>query len=255
VNTKNNISHPDHGTTTSVDAVEFYDDLWANTTRIDQHHKCRILAIERVLAKLLKNSKGTPTILELGSGSGIVAAVLSKYGSITGVDQSSVGVDISRNNVAGGTFVVGTLPDIPVNRKDFDVCVMTQVIEHLSESAQYEVLQNSLAKVKPGGMIIVTTPNKPVSNAMRFARGELQPLENWFAATEIENLLKKSGWRVLETSFAFSFFPITASRSIVFRGLRYLSYDLLFLRRPIEWAMSRFPRGDTIVTVAQRAVK
>jgi 2-polyprenyl-3-methyl-5-hydroxy-6-metoxy-1,4-benzoquinol methylase len=251
VKTENNIPHPDHGTT-SVDAVTFYDDLWANTNRVDQHHKCRILAIERALAKLSKKNANAQHILELGSGSGIVAAVLARYGTVTGVDQSSVGVEISKNNISSGTFVVGTLPDIPVPRNDFDICVMTQVIEHLSPEAQLEVLRNALTKTKRGGSIIVTTPNKPVSNAMRFARGELQPIENWFNAEELEDLLKKTGWIVKETTFAFSFLPVASSRFIAVRALRYLAYDLLCLRRPIEKIMENRPRGDTIVTTATR---
>lgn len=250
--TEINIPHPDHGTTPSVDAVTFYDDLWANTKRVDQHHKCRILAIERTLAKLPRKNNETRHILELGSGSGIVAAVLARYGTVTGVDQSSVGVDISKTNVPGGAFVVGSLPDIPVTRNDFDVCVMTQVIEHLSPAAQREVLRNALTKVKSGGAIIVTTPNKPISNAMRFARGELQPIENWFNAKELEDLLRNSGWIVEETSFAFSFFPVASSRFFAVRALRYLAYDLLCLRGPIEKLMQNRPRGDTIVLTAAR---
>jgi SAM-dependent methyltransferase len=252
VNTKSNTTHPDHGTTPSVDAVEFYDDLWANTKRIDQHHKCRILALERVLENLQNPRSPNPQILELGSGSGIVAAVLAKYGRVTGVDQSSVGVDISQKQIPSGTFVVGTLPDIPIEKNDFDICVMTQVIEHLSPDAQYAVLRNILGKVKSGGTFIVTTPNKPISNAMRFARGELQPIENWFDAKELSTLLSESGWNVKETFYAFSFFPIAASRSIVFRAFRYIAYDILYLRRFIESAMSTKPRGDTIVMTATR---
>ena len=252
MNTDNKIAHPDHGATPLVDAVSFYDDLWANTKRVDQHHKCRILAIERALGNLPPVNKGARQILELGSGSGIVAAVLARYGAVTGVDQSSVGVDISKKTVPGGTFVVGTLPDIPVRRSDFDVCVMTQVIEHLTPAAQREVLHNVLAKVKPGGAMIVTTPNKPVSNAMRFARGELQPIENWFNAKELQELLKNSGWKVKHTSFAFSFFPVAASRFVGARALRFSAYDVLGLRRPIERIMSSSSRGDTIVVTAQR---
>ena len=252
MNTENNIAHPDHGKTPSQDAVSFYDDLWANTKRIDQHHKCRILAIERALSNLPTVISGTRQILELGSGSGIVAAVLARYGVVTGVDQSSVGIDISRKTVPSGTFVVGTLPDIPVKRSDFDVCVMTQVIEHLTPAAQREVLRNAITKVKPGGAIIITTPNKPVSNAMRFARGELQPIENWFDAKELRELLKESSWKVKDTSFAFSFLPVAASRFVGARALRFLAYDLLGLRRPIEHIMSSQSRGDTIVVTAQR---
>ena len=250
--TENNIPHPDHGTTPSVDAVTFYDDLWANTNRVDQHHKCRILAIERALAKLSGKNTNAQHILELGSGSGIVAAVLARYGTVTGVDQSSVGVEISKKSISDGTFVVGTLPDIPVTRNDFDICVMTQVIEHLSTVAQHEVLRNAFVKVKPGGSIIVTTPNKPVSNAMRFALGELQPIENWFNAKELGDLLRKTGWTVKETIFAFSFFPVASSRFLAVRALRYLAYDLLCLRGPIEKVMENYPRGDTIVITATR---
>lgn len=252
MNTDNKITHPDHGTTSLVDAVSFYDDLWANTKRVDQHHKCRILAIERALGSLPPVSKGSRQILELGSGSGIVAAVLARYGIVTGVDQSSVGVDIAKRTVVGGTFVVGKLPDIPVKRADFDVCVMTQVIEHLTPAAQREVLRNALAKVKPGGTLIVTTPNKPVSNAMRFARGELQPIENWFNAKELQDLLVDTGWQIKDTSFAFSFFPVAASRFVAVRMLRYLAYDVLGLRRLIEHTVSSHPRGDTIAITAHR---
>ena len=251
MNTENNIAHPDHGTA-SRDAVSFYDELWANTKRVDQHHKCRILAIERALASLPPTVNGSRKILELGSGSGIVAAVLARYGTVTGVDQSSVGVDISRSAIPNGTFIVGTLPDIPVASSDFDVCVMTQVIEHLTPLAQHQVLHNALSKVKPGGSMIVTTPNKPVSNAMRFARGELQPIENWFTALELKTIMQKAGWDVKDTSFAFSFFPVAASRFTAVRAIRFLAYDTLALRRPIERMMSSRPLGDTIVVSAQR---
>ena len=249
--TKNNIAHPDHGTA-SHDAVNFYDELWANTKRVDQHHKCRMLAIERALANLPSSHNGVQKILELGSGSGIVAAMLSRYGIVTGVDQSSVGVAISTKAIPNGTFVVGTLPDIPVKESGFDVCVMTQVIEHLSPAAQNEVLHNAYTKVKSGGTMIVTTPNKPISNAMRFARGELQPIENWFNAEELQSLLQKTGWIVKDTTFSFSFFPVSASRFVAVRALRFLAYDILGLRRMIENLMQRRPRGDTIVIMAQR---
>jgi SAM-dependent methyltransferase len=237
--------------TSAVDAVRFYDDLWRKTRRVDQHHKCRIVAIERMIASLPRNGRLVGHILELGSGSGIVAAVLARYGDVTGVDQSSVGVEIARRSVKG-KFVVGTLPEIPVEEESFDLCVMTQVIEHLSPGAQVQVLRNAWRKVKPGGALLVTTPNRPVSTAMRFARGELQPVENWFDTVELRELLMKTGWRPGETMYAFSFFPVAASRFTWVRALRFLAYDVLHLRQPIERIFARSGYGDTIVSMAYR---
>lgn len=235
----------------SADAVGFYDRLWAGTTRVDQHHKCRILAIERVLERLARRQGNAQRILELGCGSGIVAAMLARHGEVTGVDQSGVGIEIARQRVKG-TFVVGTLPAIPIDEGDFDVCVLTQVLEHLERHEQTELLRNALRKTRPGGAIIVTTPNRAVSTAMQFARGELQPIEAWLDGSELRDMLESAGWRVGRIFYAFNFFPVAASRHPWVRALRFLVYDVLMLRRTIESAMARSRRGDCMVAVARR---
>ncbi len=239
--------------TSTQASIDFYDTLWSATTRVDQHHKCRGRAIENIMRALPAPADRRRRIIELGSGSGIISALLARYGEITGLDQSSAGVEAARAAVPGGRFEIGILPDVKIDARDFDVCVLTQVIEHFSDENQTTLLQNARAIVRPGGHLIITTPNRPISERMRFARGELQPIENWLDTAGLHALLAKTGWRVQQTSYAFNFLPVLASRLPVFRGARYLAYDLLGLRDMVEGLLERRPGGDTTVVLAVNA--
>jgi SAM-dependent methyltransferase len=234
----------------SPSSVDFYDTLWRGTTRVDQHHKCRARAIESLL-KALPPTDSPRRILELGCGTGIISELLARYGEVVGIDQSTVGVASARARVRG-TFVVGVLPDIVVTEADFDVCVMSQVVEHFVVEDQVRLLTNARDRVRAGGHLIVTTPNRPVSERMRFAQGELQPIETWLDAGGLRTLLERTGWRVLTTTFAFNFFPILTSRYPWLRGARYLVYDILRLRNTIESMTESYPIGDCTVMLAAR---
>lgn len=237
---------------TGVSSVAFYDALWGRTWRLDQHHKCRIHAIERMLALVPTPTSGRRRILELGCGAGQIARVLARYGDVTGIDQSAVGIARARE-VAPGEYLVATLPDIPVADERFDVCVLSQVIEHFEPAAQEMLLANARRKLRPGGHLIVTTPNRPVSAAMRFPPGELQPIENWLDQAELTELLRRLGWSVVRTRFAFSFLPVTASKFLPLRLVRFLLYDLLRLRDMIEDRLAERGAGDCVVVLATRS--
>ena len=229
-------------------SIDFYDKLWSETTRVDQHHKCRAHAIEKALHSLSMNGH-RPRILELGCGSGIISELLAQYGDVMGIDQSSAGVEAARKRVKG-RFEIGVLPHFAIPEKDFDVVVLTQVIEHFSDADQVTLLQNARAATRPGGHLILTTPNRPVSEKMRFARGELQPIENWLDADGLRALLERTGWRVKKISFAFNFFPVLVSRFSWLRGARYLAYDVLRMRNLVEDLTEGYPIGDATVALA-----
>lgn len=238
--------------TTTQASIDFYDTLWSATTRVDQHHKCRGRAIENILRALPTPDGRRRTILELGCGSGIISGLLSRYGDVVGVDQSRAGVEAARASVAG-RFEIGILPDVAIADRDFDVCVLTQVIEHFSDADQNTLLRNARAIVRTGGHLILTTPNRPISERMSFAKGELQPIENWLDTAALHALLEKTGWRVLQTSYAFNFLPVLASRLPLLRGARYLAYDVLRLRNVVEGLLESRPGGDTTVVLATTA--
>jgi len=233
-------------------SADFYDALWARSRRVDQHHKCRIRAIQKMMT-LTPEPAGRPRrILEPGCGSGLISVVLTKYGEIVGLDQSEVGITTARATVKG-RFHLGGLPDLDISDEGFDVCVLSQVIEHFADRDQDRLLRNIFDKVQPGGHLIVTTPNRSVSERMRFRSGELQPIENWLVPAKLQALLETTGWKPLRTIYAFSFFPVAMSHNWP-RPLRFFIYDILRLRKPLEGLLETRPFGDCTVVLAERPV-
>jgi 2-polyprenyl-3-methyl-5-hydroxy-6-metoxy-1,4-benzoquinol methylase len=232
-----------------AESQRYYDSLWASSKRLDQHHKCRLLAIEKSLRRLAWTKDRPRRILELGCGSGMIAQLLAQYGEVTGIDQSPVGIQTARSRVPG-RFLVGMLPAIELEDGGFDLCVLSQVIEHFGGSDQAQLLRNVNEKVLPGGYVLVTTPNRTVASRIQLRPGEAQPIENWLDPSEVEDLLTSTGWRVLDTYFAFSFFPILASHYRLVRALRFFAYDILALRGLIERVAEKRRVGDCTVTLA-----
>ena len=241
------IEHPAGKSLVTESSVPFYDALWTRTKRADQHHKCRMHVIDRLLAALppLDHPR---RILELGCGSGIVSEFLAAHGEVTGVDQSPVGIEKARSRCQG-TFIVGTLPELSVPG-EFDLCVLTQVIEHFNDRDQVRLLQNARRVVRAGGHLIVTTPNRPVASRVYLRPGEPEPIENWLALDGLQSLLRQTGWEPGTTRFAFSFLPVLASRYQLARAARFLMYDVLRLRTMIEDLTSPLAVGDCVAVLA-----
>jgi SAM-dependent methyltransferase len=201
--------------TTTQSSIDFYDTLWSATTRVDQHHKCRGRAIENIMRALPVPTDHRRTILELGCGSGIISALLARYGDVTGLDQSRAGVEARerRSRAASRSAFFRTLPSTPRFRR---------VRPHPGDRALQRREPDEAARERArrgaiGGHLILTTPNRPISERMRFAKGELQPIENWLDTAGLHALLTRTGWRVQQTSYAFNFLPVLASRLPVFR--------------------------------------
>jgi SAM-dependent methyltransferase len=92
-------------------------------------------------------------ILDLGSGEGALAARLARLG------YEVVACDIRRPATKEG-FSALTLNldnELPFKPGVFDVVLLIEVVEHLERPGT--VVRNALRALRPGGFIIVTTPN------------------------------------------------------------------------------------------------
>ena len=101
------------------------------------------------------------SILDFGCGTGKFLEILSEFGP-----KKLLGIEItdSENNKivkwggVGEFFYVKDLPS-PISDSSVDICFLIEVIEHLTD----EVLENTIKEIKrvikPGGYLIVTTPN------------------------------------------------------------------------------------------------
>lgn len=123
------------------------------------------------------------TILEVGSGLGYLTYSLSKAGySVTGLELSHEAVAKAKQRYgdlyeAGDLFVVAKTKE-----GTYDCVVMTELIEHVEDPKAFIVAALSL--LKPGGKLIMTTPNKTNSYEGAIWQSDVPPVHLWWFAEE-----------------------------------------------------------------------
>jgi len=96
--------------------------------------------------------------------------------------ESALSRDIKNLN-----FVQGSVPPLPLADKSYDVITAFQFIEHIHPRKEF--IKEGLRVLKPGGVLLVTTPN----NKKSLARNPFHVHEYTFE--EIQNELKSIGSR------------------------------------------------------------
>jgi 2-polyprenyl-3-methyl-5-hydroxy-6-metoxy-1,4-benzoquinol methylase len=102
---------------------------------------------------------GARRVLDLGCGNGTLTARLHHAGyDMTGVDHSSSGIALARQQYPGIAFARHDLHDeLPASHVAmYDAVVAVEVIEHLLLPRR--LIAAATAALRPGGTLIVTTP-------------------------------------------------------------------------------------------------
>jgi len=119
------------------------------------------------------------SLLEVGSGFGYLTFALNKSGfDTTGLEISGPAVAKAKQRY-GERYVCANLIDYAeAHGGRYDVVVMTEVIEHLREI--YPFLGACLRLLKPGGALVVTTPNREAWPADVLWDVEAPPVHLWW---------------------------------------------------------------------------
>jgi SAM-dependent methyltransferase len=104
-------------------------------------------------------------VLDIGSGVGSFVVACRRRGlSAFGIEPDRIGkgagltaIQIARSRLNSQAFVAGVGERLPFPDACFDLVVMNQVVEHVSE--QRAVLQEAARVVKAGGAVYVACPN------------------------------------------------------------------------------------------------
>lgn len=114
----------------------------------------------RIIEEL--NPKNGEKLIDLGCGTGYYLFLLSNLGvslRLTGLDNNQKAMGEARESLSSKNikFVFGDLHRMPFKNESFDKAVMSEVLEHLENDQR--VLEEVLRILKPGGILVVSTPS------------------------------------------------------------------------------------------------
>lgn len=156
--------------------------------------------IQVVFNELLKEDISNKSFLDAGCGTGWFSKAASARGAqVTAMDLGE-GLLSKVREKTDVTTVVGSLMDIPFPENSFDIVMSSEVIEHTPDPK--EAIKELCRVLKPGGKLILTTPNKlwffSVWLANKLALRPYQGLENWISWKTLIQEIEKSNCQIEE---------------------------------------------------------
>jgi 2-polyprenyl-3-methyl-5-hydroxy-6-metoxy-1,4-benzoquinol methylase len=146
--------------------------------------------------------------LDVGCGSGVVAAHLAGYGAeVLGVDGNPAAIAYAQETFRreGLAFTAALVDELELRPASWDRVYCLELIEHLYPGQAASLLEHLREITRPGGTLLLTTPNyRGVWPAVEWALDRLrlvprlagdQHVSRWHRRSLAE-LLQAAGWRV-----------------------------------------------------------
>ena len=152
--------------------------------------------LEVIFNELLREDITGKKLLDAGCGTGWFSKLSCERGAI--VTSMDLGENLLSKVAQKCTSerVVGSILEIPFKDNSFDIIVSSEVIEHVPDP--YKAIQELFRVLKPGGTLVLTTPNRiwyfAIWIANVFKMRPYQGLENWTGWYEMKRNLTKIGF-------------------------------------------------------------
>jgi 2-polyprenyl-3-methyl-5-hydroxy-6-metoxy-1,4-benzoquinol methylase len=189
-----------------------WDRHWADLNDVAelnpaQHYRHQLL--QRLVRRELNARPQARTVMDFGCGQGDLIQLLAPVVGdrrLVGFELSRVGVQIAATKTPHASFhrvdLVANMPEHPELFSQGDLCICSEVIEHLDEPQAF--LHHARRYIAPGGTLVVTVPSGPM-NAFEKSIGHRQH----FTSESIASLVASAGMRVLKVERAgFPFFNL-----------------------------------------------
>ena len=138
-------------------------------------------------------------LLDVGCGAGAFLNRMQRLGwEVSGVEADTKAARIAQSVLKSNDIHVGQVEDSGFKEKSFDVITMSHVIEHLLEPIKTLTACHRI--LKPGGLLVITTPNSNSLGRRRFKelwRGWEPPRHiHIFNPRTLASIAIKAGYRV-----------------------------------------------------------
>jgi SAM-dependent methyltransferase len=116
-------------------------------------------------------------LLDVGCGSGYAAALAAARGAkVTGIDITPELIEIARERVPDGQFVVGGMDALPFADDTFDAAVGFNSFQFADDPGA--AVSEAARTIKPGGLVAATTFAEPERNESTALHLALEPLRH-----------------------------------------------------------------------------
>ena len=217
----------------------FYEAIADRFETLDHRHdvdRRLTIVFDELMSRAELNGK---LVLDAGCGYGAFSTTAARAGA------RIVSLDIARPLVhvtVRKTSAVGVAADalvMPFRSAIFDAVISSEMIEHTERP--FDVLGEFARVLKPGGLLIVTTPNRVWQSTVRWAsRLRLRPfrgLENFLRWSEIESAIRRHGLDV-ERHVGFHAWPVHFGLSTVSTSVDRLLGNGVWARMMINQALA-----------------
>jgi 2-polyprenyl-3-methyl-5-hydroxy-6-metoxy-1,4-benzoquinol methylase len=171
----------------TIEVQKGYWKFW--NTRPGYPHGRALRRGEKIVEYLLALGLERPKILDLGCGMGWLTGELARYGPTTGIDLSDEAIARARSEYPQATFLAGDVLDLELAEGQFDVVVSQEVIAHVPDQAGY--LDRAAQALRPGGYLILTTPNPFVHRRNDWPEQPPGHPEHWLTPSALRRLLSR----------------------------------------------------------------
>ncbi|MDQ2862337.1 MAG: class I SAM-dependent methyltransferase [Bacteroidota bacterium] len=187
--------------------------------------------------EILDNYKKEIKILEVGSGLGYLTFAIAKEGyNINGLDISLDAVNKARTRFGDYFICEDVFKYADEHPALFDLVILTEVIEHVPEPINF---CKGLARLlKPGGRLIISTPNKSAHRLQEYWYTELPPVHlTWFSEDSFLEIARQMNLKA-------SFFDFTVFNKNHLDVTKYKFAESYFRKRKITTTLN--PDGTVI---------
>jgi len=204
-----------------------------------------ILAIKEVRKLKLQ----TPSILEVGCGTGWLAEKLSAVGPYFGIDISPAAVEAARERVPNAKFTAVDFHGWAHN-ETFDVILMVDTIAYFRDQDSAVARARSLLNAE--GWLILTTVNPYVYSRISWVRApEPGQTRKWLTRRNLLSLLTRNGFDILKCYTAIPAGDIGILRMLNSRKIAKLLFNSEFPKW-VTQIKEAFGLGQYRIAVARK---
>jgi 2-polyprenyl-3-methyl-5-hydroxy-6-metoxy-1,4-benzoquinol methylase len=153
---------------------------------------------EYKLVPLLRGLPSDAAIIDIGCGAGQMLQLLKDHGftNVSGIDVSAEQVDLLAGRGLNAS-VCDVSEHLRESKAGFDAIIALDFVEHFDKSEQIPLFDDIYAALRPGGRLVIETPNGNGLFAAQVVYGDLTHL-TIFSEGSLSQILRLAGFEGIE---------------------------------------------------------